>query len=49
MHDYYKATPKGEKYSQLEMATYKVSQDGNSTKYQLRWLSGIVDLLVSEW
>ncbi len=49
VHDYYKATPKGEKYSQLEMATYKVSQDGNSTKYQLRWLSGIVDLLVSEW
>lgn len=49
VHDYYKATEKGEQYSQLEMATYKVSNDGNSTKYQLRWFSGIIDVLVSEW
>ena len=48
VHDYYKATAKGEKYSQLEMATYKIS-DGNSTKYQLRWFSKIVDILVNYW
>ncbi len=49
VHDYYKPTQKGEQYSQLEMATYKIGNDGNSTKYQLRWLSGIIDLLVNEW
>ena len=49
VHDYYKATEKGEPYSQLEMATYKVMNDGNSTKYQLRWLSGIIDLLANQW
>nr|MDJ0536726.1 hypothetical protein [Xenococcaceae cyanobacterium MO_207.B15] len=49
VHDYYKATEKGEPYSQLEMATYKIMSDGNSTKYQLRWFSGIIDVLVSEW
>ncbi len=48
VHDYYKATAKGEKYSQLEMATYKIS-DGNSTKYQLRWFSQIIDILVNYW
>ncbi len=48
VHDYYKATAKGEKYSKLEMATYKIS-DGNSTKYQLRWFSKIVDILVNYW
>ncbi|MGK7882809.1 MAG: hypothetical protein AB4060_22315 [Crocosphaera sp.] len=42
VHDYYKATEKGEPYSQLEMATYKIMSDGNSTKYQLRWLTGII-------
>ncbi len=49
VHDYYKATEKGEPYSQLEMATYKVMNDGNSTKYQLRWLTGIIDILVNQW
>ena len=49
VHDYYQATEKGEKYSQIELATYKVGNDGNSTKYQLRWFSGIIDILVSEW
>ncbi len=48
VHDYYKATPKGEQYCQLEMATYKAG-DGNSTKYQLRWFSQIIDILVNYW
>ena len=48
VHDYYKATEKGEQYSQLEMTAYPV-KEANSTKYQLRWLSGIIEILVSEW
>lgn len=50
VHDYYKPTQKtiDANYAQLEMATYKTG-DGNSTKYQLRWWSVIVDVLVNNW
>ncbi len=48
VHDYYKATEKGEQYSQLEMSAYSV-KEANSTGYQLRWFSGIIDLLVEQW
>ncbi len=48
VHDYYKPTQKGEAYSQLEMSAYPV-KEANSTKYQLRWFSGIIEILVSEW
>ncbi|VEP12086.1 conserved hypothetical protein [Hyella patelloides LEGE 07179] len=50
VHDYYQPTKKAidGNYSQLEMATYKAG-DGNSTKYQLRWFSPIVDLLINHW
>ncbi len=48
VHDYYKATEKGEQYSQLEMSAYPV-KEGNSTRYQLRWFSGIIDLLANQW
>ncbi|MGK7938306.1 MAG: hypothetical protein AB4206_21280 [Xenococcaceae cyanobacterium] len=50
VHDYYKPTQKAidGDYAQLEMATYKTGE-GNSTKYQLRWWSAIVDVLVDNW
>ena len=50
VHDYYKPTQKtiDGNYAQLEMATYKTG-DGNSTKYQLRWWRGIVEVLVNNW
>lgn len=48
VHDYYKATQKGEPYSQIELTAYPV-KEGNSTKYQLRWFTGIIDVLISEW
>ena len=50
VHDYYKPTQKtiDGNYAQLEMATYKTG-DGNSTKYQLRWWSAIVNILVNNW
>ena len=50
VHDYYKPTQKAidGNYAQLEMATYKTGE-GNSTKYQLRWWSAIVDVLVDNW
>ena len=34
--------------SQLEMSTYK-DGDGKNTKYQLRWWSAIIDVLVNNW
>ena len=48
VHDYYQATEKGKQYSQLEMSAYPV-KEANSTTYQLRWFSGIVDVLVQNW
>ncbi len=48
VNDYYQATSKGEAYSQLEMTAYPV-KEGNSTKYQLRWFSPIIDVLVKNW
>ena len=50
VHDYYKPTQKSldGNYAQLEMTTYKTG-DGNSTKYQLRWWSEIVEVLVNNW
>ena len=34
--------------SQLEMSTYK-DGEGKNKKYQLRWWSAIVDVLVNNW
>ena len=50
IHDYYKPTQKtiDGNYGHLEMSTYQTG-DGHSTKYQLRWRSGIIDVLVDNW
>ena len=50
VHDYYKPTQKtiDGNYGHLELSSYKTG-DAHSTKYQLRWRSGIIDLLVNNW
>ncbi len=50
VHDYYKPTQKtiDGNYGHLEMSTYQTG-DAHSTKYQLRWRSGIIDFLVNNW
>ena len=50
VHDYYKPTQKtiDGNYGHLELSTYQTG-DAHSTKYQLRWRSGIIDLLVNKW
>lgn len=48
VHDYYKATEKGEAYSQLEITTYEVKKV-SGTAYQLHWFSEIIDVLLEQW